>query len=261
MIRQLGFVPLPLNAIDHPPKTLFFDGNPELLKKPLVAIVGTRRPSGYTKTWVQKIASALSGAGAVVVSGGAMGVDAIAHEAAFPNTIAVLAGSIDVGFVRTNKALIERIRQNGLVLSEYESQTQPKPWSFVHRNRLVTGLSQAVLVAEADEKSGSMTSAGFAQKQQRPLYVLPHRLGESGGTQHLLLKRLAEPVYGVEPLLGALGLEAHSEEDELLLFCQNRPSYEAALEKFGHRIYEYELSGQITVKEGRIEVNSGIAGH
>ncbi|MGE4295074.1 MAG: DNA-processing protein DprA [Campylobacterales bacterium] len=261
MIRRLETVPAALARIDQAPKSLFFDGNLELLKRPCVAVVGTRRPCGYTKGWVQRISAALAGAGATVVSGGAIGVDALAHEAAGSATVAVLAGSIDVGFVQTNKRLIAHIRQNGLVLSEYESATPPKPWGFVHRNRLVTGLAQAVIVAEADEKSGSMTSAQFALKQKRPLYVLPHRLGESGGTQSLLQRGLAKPLWSVETLLADLGLATPVQEDDFMRYCQNRPTYEEALERFGAAVYEHELSGRILVRDGRIEVDHAAAGH
>lgn len=260
MIRLLESIPAALTRIDQPPRTLYFDGNPALLDAPLVAVVGTRRPSAYTKTWVQKIASALSQSGAVVVSGGALGVDAIAHEAAFPNTVAVLAGSIETGFVRSNQNLIQRMRNEGLVLSEYESGVEPKPWSFVHRNRLVTGLAQAVIVAEADENSGSMTSARFAIKQQKPLYALPHRLGESAGTQNLLSAKQAQAVWSVEALITGLGLKAVKKGDDLMDYFQSRPLYEEAIGRFGAAVYEYELSGRITVRDGRVEVCRGALG-
>jgi DNA processing protein len=189
-----------------------------------------------------------------------MGVDAIAHEHSFPRTIAVLAGSLDVGFVQTNRKLIERIRTEGLLLSEYEASTPPKPWSFVHRNRLVTALADAVVVMEADQKSGSMTSARFALQQRRPLYVPPHRLGESAGTNGLLQRGEAQPLWETRALLDELAIRpamGDQTHDELLYFCADRPTYEAALERFGARLMEYELSGRIAVVEGRVEVCRG----
>jgi DNA processing protein len=250
----LPLIPERLTKIASAPKALYYEGDTTLLDRPLVAIVGTRRPSNYTKTWTQRVAKAVSEAGGVVVSGGAMGVDAIAHEAAFPNTIAILAGSIERGYIRLNKNLIDRLRQNALVLSEYESEMEPKGWMFVHRNRLVTGISQAVCVMEADPHSGSMTSANLAIKQGRKLFVLPHELGSSDGTNKLCEERLADMIWSEETLLKELGLNgAAAESDELLDFCSNRPTYDEFFERFGAKAYEYELSGRIVVKGGFVE--------
>ena len=183
-----------------------------------------------------------------------MGVDGIAHEAAFPNTIAVLAGSIECGFVHINKHLIERCKENALVISEYEKNIEPRAWNFVHRNRLVTGLANAVCVMEADMRSGSITSANYAIEQGKPLFVLPHELDKSGGTNMLLSQRKAEAIWSEEFLLNKIGLNAQQKtDDKLLIYCSNRPSFEEALERFGAQIYEYELAGKIAVKEGRVE--------
>lgn len=225
----------------------------ELLDKPIIAIVGTRRASSYTKSITKEIARAIVKAGGVVVSGGAMGVDIVAHEAAFPSTIAILAGSIDVGFVATNKNIIEKMQKEALVLSEYESRTHPRAWNFVHRNRLVVALASAVIVAEADSKSGSMTSAQLALDQQKPLFVLPHRLHESDGTQKLLMEGKAKPIYRIESLLKELGLEPYeATQDDFLEYVRTCPSYEEATIKFGSLVYEYELMGKIAVSEGRV---------
>lgn len=260
MICILPTLPAACQAIAQPPAALYYEGDRTLLEAPKVAIVGTRRPSGYTKALTGRLARELSEAGVIILSGGAMGVDAIAHEHSFPRTIAVLAGSLDVGFVQTNRKLIERIRTEGLLLSEYEASTPPKPWSFVHRNRLVTALADAVVVMEADEKSGSMSSARFALQQGRPLYVPPHRLGESAGTNTLLQSSQALPLWGAQTVLDALAIRPAGGgpiRDELLHFCADRPTYEAALERFGARLMEYELSGRIVVVEGRVEVCRG----
>ena len=261
MIRRLAQLPPSLTSIAQPPKALFFDGDASLLERPKVAIVGTRRPSGYTKALTARFARELSASGAVILSGGAMGVDAIAHENSLPNTIAVLAGSLDVGFVQTNRKLIEQIRSHGLLLSEYESETAPKPWSFVHRNRLVTALADVVVVMEAAAKSGSMSSAAFALAQQKRLFVPPHRLGESEGTNGLLFEKKAQILDSVDSLTALLSLNRQAQtDDELITFCQNRPTYEETLERFGHRVSEYELLGYIRVVQGCVEVCHGAAG-
>lgn len=254
MIRRLTEIPTKLQTIKSPPKELFYEGNLDLIDKKIVAIVGTRRASSYTRSLVKEMAHKISKAGAVVVSGGAMGVDIVAHEAALPNTIAILAGSIDVGFVRSNKKVIDLIRSDGLILSEYEANTEPKPWSFVHRNRLITALADAVIVAEADEKSGSMTSANFALEQGKKLFVLPHRLYESSGTQRLLMEGKATPILSVENLLKELDLiEYEQNEDEFMVYANTRPTLEEATVKFGAMVFEYEILGKIAVVDGRIE--------
>jgi DNA processing protein len=249
---RLETLPIALQKIANPPKAIYYEGDLSLLDRPLVAIVGSRRPSAYTKTWTKRVASALRDCGAIVVSGGANGVDTAAHEAAFPNTIAILAGSID----EDKRDHIERIKQNALVLSEFEKETTPRSWSFVYRNRLVTGLSCAVCVMEANLQSGSSSSCNFALTQNKPLFVIPHRLGESGATNELLSQGKARTIWSEETLLSELKLSAPQKKssDPVLLFAADRPPYEAALEKFGATLYEYELGGKIVVKDGRIEL-------
>ncbi|GHV05014.1 DNA protecting protein DprA [Campylobacterota bacterium] len=256
MIQELASIPQQLQTIAQPPKKLYFCGNADLLNRPIVAVVGSRSCGNYAKTWTRRIASALSLAGAVVVSGGAMGIDAIAHEAAFPNTIAILAGSIDVGFTQANRALIERMKERSLILSEYDEKIEPRTWSFVHRNRLVTALASAVCIMEATTNSGSMTSANFAISQRRELFALPHRIDESSGTNGLIASGAARAIWGEEQLLEALGLSARISDDELIRYCLDRPTYEEALERFGARLFEYELGGKISIANGRVEVAS-----
>jgi DNA processing protein len=178
-------------------------------------------------------------------------VDSAAHEAAFPNTIAILAGSIDTD----KRKHIELIKQNALVISEYEKETTPRNWSFVHRNRLITGIAAAVCVMQADLKSGSAASCDLALKQQKPLFAPPHRLGESEATNALLASGKAKTIWSEETLLDELGLRAAPKSaDPVLQFAADRPLFESALEKFGAAIYEYELAGKIVVKDGRIEL-------
>ncbi|MDR1910929.1 MAG: DNA-processing protein DprA [Helicobacteraceae bacterium] len=248
---KLDFIPPALQAIDEPPKALYYEGDTSLLDRPLISIIGARRSSNYAKSWTKRIALALKEAGAVVISGGAFGIDSAAHEAAYPNTIAILAGSIDTD----DRDQIKPIKQNALVLSEYEKEITPRNWSFVHRNRLVTGLAIAVCVTYADPRSGSSSSCNYAIKQNKPLFVLPHRIGESDATNSLLASGKARAIWSEEKLLSDLGLQAPKKsEDPLLQFAADRPAYDAALEKFGALIYEYELSGKINVKDGRIEL-------
>ena len=250
-MTRLTEIPAALQAIDNPPKALYYEGDISLLSRPLVAIVGARIASNYAKTWTKRIANALKEAGAVVVSGGANGVDSAAHEAAFPNTIAILAGSID----NDRRRHIAPVKQNALVLSEFEKETAPRNWSFVHRNRLITGIAAVVCVTQADLKSGSSASCNLALRQKKPLFTLPHRLGESEATNALLASGKAKAIWSEETILNALGLRAAPKEsDPVLLFAADRPLFESALDKFGAIVYEYELAGKIVVRDGRIEL-------
>ncbi len=117
------------------PKELYAIGNQDLLKLPKVSIVGTRRPSNYTKYYTYVLAQELAKRGVVIVSGGAMGVDAIAHNGSKPeNSIAVVANSLDIRYPSVNRKLIEAIEKDGLVLSQFPTTFRATPWSFVVRN-------------------------------------------------------------------------------------------------------------------------------
>jgi len=252
-IKKLDFVPKSLQNIDKPPKNLYYVGNKSLLNNKMISIVGTRRPSNYTKEFTMRLAKALSNLGIFIVSGGAMGVDAIAHKAAFPNTISVLANSLDFFYPAINQKLLSDIYKNSLALSEYEKDFKARPYTFVHRNRIVVGLGECLIITEADENSGSLQSAKFAIEQGKKIYVLPHRLGESIGTQKLLEENLAEPIYDISTFISQFGTII-DKDDELLNFCSTTPSLDKALEAFGSKIYEYELEGKIYIKNLKVYV-------
>ena len=147
------------------PKELYGIGDINLLKRPKVSIVGTRRPSNYTKHFTYLLSQALSKRGVCLVSGAAMGVDAIVHNGAgAENTIAVVANSLDIRYPAINRLLIESIEKEGLMLSQFPKTFKATPWSFVVRNELVVALGDVLVVTEADENSGSMRSVEFALK-------------------------------------------------------------------------------------------------
>ena len=240
------------------PKELYGIGNIELIKRPKVSIVGTRRPSSYTKHFTYILAQALSKRGVCIVSGAAMGVDAIAHNGAgVENTIAVVANSLDVKYPAVNRALIESIEKNGLMLSQFPSTFKATPWSFVIRNELVVALGDVLVVTEADENSGSMRSVEFALKMGKKIFVLPQKLDESRGTNKLLAEGLAEPIYDIEVFSDSYGvspLNENIEKDEFFYFCQKVPTLDSAIEKFSNRVYEAELEGLIFIENGLIRL-------
>lgn len=238
------------------PKELYYIGDRTLLNRPKVSIVGTRRPSSYTKQMTYALAKALSSRGVCVVSGVAMGVDAISHNGAgAENTIAVVANSLDIRYPAVNKSLIEEIEKSGLMLSQFPPTFKATPWSFVVRNELVVALGDVLIVTEADERSGSMRSVEFALKMEKEIFVLPHRLGESMGTNQLLDSGLAKPIYDIESFANNYGIVPQNsliEKDDFFYFCQTSPTLDEAISKFDTRVYEAELEGLISIKNGLV---------
>jgi DNA processing protein len=209
--RERGFPPL-LAAIHDPPAGLFVrgGGDVELLQKPSVAVVGARACSAYGSLVARRLGCELARAGAVVVSGLARGIDAEAHRGALEGggaTIAVLGCGIDRDYPQAHARLAARIREQGLLVSEYEPGVPPAPWRFPARNRIVAGLCAATVVVEARARSGALITADFALEQGRDVWAVPGEITSalSRGTNHLL--RLgAAPLLEIEELLRTLGL-------------------------------------------------------
>jgi DNA processing protein len=237
------------------PETLLYSGNLELVNRKKISIVGTRKPIQYTKTMTHNLSSALSKAGICIVSGGAMGVDAIAHNGAkSSNTIAVLPNGLDHKYPAINKNLLSSIEQEGLLLSQFEDTFKATPWSFVVRNELVVALGDALIVTEAELGSGSMRSIEFALEMGKKIYVIPHRLGESSATNWLLQENKAEAIYDIEKFIEKITGKVLPDrvEDEFLEFCKFSPTYDEALKCYGEKVFEYELDGEIEILNGRV---------
>ncbi len=240
------------------PETLYFLGDRGLLQRPKVSIVGTRRPSNYTKSMTHHLAKSLANRGVAIVSGAAMGVDAIAHTGAgAENTIAVVANSLDIRYPSVNRFLIESIEQKGLVLSQFPTSFKARAWSFVVRNELVVALGDVLIVTEADEESGSMRSVEYALKMGKEIYVLPHNIDESRGTNKLLEAGLAKPIYEIETFANSYGMIPKDDsivKDEFFYFCQTSPTLDDAVAKFESRVYEAELEGMIMIENGLVRL-------
>jgi DNA processing protein len=240
------------------PKELFYDGDLNLLKRTKISIVGSRKPTQYSRQMIQKLSSSLSKNGICVVSGGAMGIDATAHSGAgSSNTIAVLPYGIDLRYPAVNKNLLNEIQKSGLLLSQFEHRFAATPWSFVVRNELVVALGDVLVVGEADVDSGTMRSVEFALKMKKEIYVLPQRLGESSGTNQLARDSLAKVIYDIDEFVSKFSLSQNIEliiKDDFIAFCTTNPTYDEALVKYPQRIFEAELSGEIEIRNGRILV-------
>jgi DNA processing protein len=203
--------PALLAAIHDPPAPLWLRGRGvELLSRPAVAIVGARSCSAYGSGVARTLARELAGVGVVVVSGMARGIDGEAHRGALEAggpTVAVLGCGIDRDYPAAHAQLAQRISEHGLIVSEYEPGVEPAPWRFPARNRIISGLSRAVVVVEARERSGALITVDFALEQGRDVLAVPGEITSrlSAGA-NALLKLGAAPALGVDDVLEAIGV-------------------------------------------------------
>jgi DNA processing protein len=230
-----------LKQINFQDFNLYYKGDLSLLDKPKIAIVGTRKPSKYSKEITAKLSKLLSKK-YVIVSGGAMGIDAIAHKNA-KSTIMVSPAGIDIIYPKINKSLIENISQNHLLITEYDKGYIPRPYSFVQRNRIVVGISEFVIIIEADINSGSMRSFEIAKKLGKKVYIIPHRIGESKGTNYLANTNQADVIWDIDEFVSKLGISDKS--GEIL-------DYNEAFKIYGDKLFEMELDSKIEVKNGKV---------
>ncbi|HSH31478.1 MAG TPA: DNA-processing protein DprA [Candidatus Saccharimonadales bacterium] len=200
-----------LREISSPPQQLFTLGS--LPQGPFIAIVGTRRPTQYGRHMAYRLSSELAAAGVVIVSGLALGIDAVAHQAAVEAggvTVAVLGCGLDAIYPSSNRTLARNILDaNGTIISEYPKGTPPLRHHFPARNRIIAGLSCAVVIPEADASSGSLITANFALEQNRTVMAVPGNTTSlrSAGPNNLI-KSGATPITGSSDILAALDLEA-----------------------------------------------------
>lgn len=168
--------PEKLRQIYQPPLILFTLGDTSLLSKDIITIVGSRMASNYSKQVIERLVPGLVKKRAVIASGLAKGVDALAHQATLTNhgkTIAVVGNGLNYFYPMQNHCLQEMIIQQGLVVSEYLPDTPPRPYRFPQRNRILAGISQSVIVTEAKNKSGSLITANLALQENRDVYAVP----------------------------------------------------------------------------------------
>jgi len=199
-----------LKEVDQPPPVLYIRGQymPEDLFA--VAIVGTRRITPYGRQITEELSSFLASNGLTVISGLARGVDAVAHQSALKSggrTIAVLGSGVDRIYPPEHRGLAEKIIDNGVVISDYVPGTPPEASNFPPRNRIISGLSLAVVVIEAGETSGALITAKFAAEQGREIFAVPGSIlaPQSKGTNKLI-QNGAIPLLSMNDLMQALDL-------------------------------------------------------
>jgi len=200
--------PLSLKEIATPPPVLYYQGNLSVTQKPCLAIVGTRNPTPYGISMAKELATDLSRQGFCIVSGLALGIDAISHQAVLEvkgSTIAVVGCGVDVIYPYQNSLLREKILHHGLIISEYLPGTPPESHRFPQRNRIISGLSLGVIVVEAGVKSGALITAKFALEQNREVFTVPGtaKMKTFAGC-NALIKQGACLIQGVEDVLDEL---------------------------------------------------------
>ena len=203
--------PAPLAAVDAPPPMLYVKGRAELLNVPAIAIVGSRESSAAGIKLASAFARAFAEAGYAVISGLARGIDGAAHKASIDRgTIAVLAGGLDNYYPPEHRELQERIATEGCLVSEQRPGFTPRGQDFPRRNRIISGISRAVLIVEAASRSGTLVTARYANEQGREVFAVPghpldpraegtNRLIKQGAT---LVTEAADVLTALEPITG-----------------------------------------------------------
>ena len=200
-----------LGEIYDPPDFIYFTGNREVLARTKLAVVGSRRGSAYGQAVINRVLPACIRAGLVIVSGMAYGIDSMAHRAAIREngfTIGINAGGLLHVNPPGNRGLIDKIIDHGGVISEFPLDVIPRPFLFPIRNRVIAGVSKAVLVVEAALRSGSLITARLAIDQNRDVMAVPGNIDQllSQGTNYLL-QQGARLVASASDLLEEFGLE------------------------------------------------------
>ena len=265
--------PTALAAIADPPPVLWIRGNPDALGAPAVAIVGSRAGSAYARDVSCELGSGLAQRGVTVVSGLARGVDSAAHRGALAvdgRTVGVLGSGVDIVYPPEHIGLARDVVRRRALVSELPPGTTPRPAHFPQRNRLISGLSRAVVVVEASTRSGSLITACLALEQGREVMAVPGNVlnGRNRGA-HALLKDGAKVVEDVDDILEEIGLvdmvarktradEAVS-EDPVLRHLSRGESYDldALIALSGldgprllPRLLQLELAGQVARRHG-----------
>ena len=211
MVRGEPEYPNLLENITDPPFLLYYRGKPPSQHAPSVAVVGSRKASGYGLEVARWLSSGLVGEGFNVVSGAAWGIDTAAHRGALDKggqTTAVLGCGVDVAYPRSNRALLQEIAESGCLISEFPPGTPPLKGNFPMRTRLIAGMARATVVVEAGSKSGALITAEFALSEGREVMAVPGPVfsPSSKGTNELI-RNGATPVTCPDDVVEALGMK------------------------------------------------------
>lgn len=209
--------PALLKSIYSPPIVLYYRGKlNNTLQDWNLGVVGTRKPTEYGKAMTEAIVEPIAKSKVTIISGLAFGIDTVAHRTTLKaqgKTIAVLAHGLDTIYPPQNKELAEQIVQNGALVSEYEPGSKVEKWNFPARNRIISGLSQGVLISEGPLDSGALLTAKFALEQNRDVYAIPGQINipNAQGPNHLI-KNGAKLVTNAEDILQDFGMDLSGSE-------------------------------------------------
>ena len=204
--------PEKLRNIPSPPKQLYFAGDISLLQRKSVGVVGARKHTVYGKNVALMIGRRLAENGVPVVSGLALGIDAFSHQGALEaggRVIGVLGSGINrMGPVRNRDLMMRGLEAGGLVISEYDPDEEASGWTFPERNRIISGLSEAVVIVEAGLNSGSLITAKHASEQGRAIYAVPGNINSQSSIGcNLLIRDGAVPLVIIDDLIRDIGAE------------------------------------------------------
>ena len=219
--------PRHLKEIDQPPPVLYLRGSLMPEDEWAVAIVGTRRVTSYGRQVAEEVATSLAHNGVTIVSGLARGVDSIAHQAALNaggRTLGVLGNGVDLVYPPENRRLASQIIEHGVLVSDYALGTPPDGLNFPPRNRIISGLSIAVVIVEAGVTSGALITASFAAEQGRDVFAVPGNINapQSQGTNRLI-RDGAQPLLSPEDVLEALNLTMVTEHQAIRVALPTDP--------------------------------------
>ncbi len=237
-----------LRQIDQPPPVLYTIGELTPQDEWAVAIVGTRKATHYGQQAAEETAAFLAQNGVTVVSGLARGIDSIAHRAALDaggRTIAVLGSGVDRIYPAENRNLAQTMSSRGAVISDYPLGTPPEAGNFPPRNRIIAGLSIAVVVVEAGERSGASITANYALEQGREVFAVPGNIysPQSKGTNRLI-RNGAHPLLAPEDLLEVLNLTMVTEHQKARIVLPANAVEAAIFEALGHEPIHVDQIGQ-----------------
>lgn len=207
-----------LGHLHRPPPVLYLLGEGDLPHARAVAVVGTRKATGYGRRMARDLAGGLARAGWTVVSGMAAGIDGAAHRAALDaggRTVGVLGSGLDHQYPASNRALYRRMRDDGLLVTEFPPSTRPEPAFFPRRNRIIAALADAVVVVQAGRRSGALITADLALELGREVLAVPGPVGPAASEGvHGMLRDGAAPAAGPDDVLAALGVETDGSEED-----------------------------------------------
>ena len=258
-----SFFPAELKEHEPAMKTLYYAGNLQLLEERAVAVVGSRNCTQYGKTVAKSIGAKCAENGVVLISGLAKGIDAQAHKGALEaggGTIAVVGGGTEYYYPAENRKLQQEIAEKGLILSLHEPFYQPRPYDFPVRNRIISTLSEHVVVVEAGNQSGALITAVDAAEKGRGVYAVPGNITShfSFGTNQLI-RDGATPLILIDDLFIDMGMKPHIKEsieetlgeDEKKVFMVIKNSGEVTIDQIYHKtnMKPSEINGIIAVLE------------